>query len=76
MYWAEALAAQDEDTDLKERFTPVAKAFAENESKINDELIGVQGSPVEIDGYYKPNPALVDKAMRPSSTLNEILASV
>lgn len=76
MYWAEALAAQDDDPELKERFTAVAKAMKEQESAINDELIGVQGSPVEIEGYYKPNPVLVENAMRPSKTLNDILASV
>ncbi len=76
MYWAEALANQDEDTELKTRFTPIAEAMAEKESSINDELIGVQGSPVDIGGYFRVDRKKVDVAMRPSETLNEILASV
>jgi len=76
LYWAEALANQDSDAELKERFAPVFKALSDNEEKINEELISVQGSPVEINGYYKPEKALVDTAMRPSSTLNEIISAV
>lgn len=76
LYWAEALAAQDEDAELKSQFTKVAKALSDNETKILDELNGAQGSPVDIGGYYMPDPAKVAKAMRPSETLNGILASV
>lgn len=76
MYWAEALATQNSDADLKVRFAPIAQKMSDNEAKINEELIGVQGSPVDIDGYYKVDWAKTDIAMKPSSTLNEILAGV
>jgi len=76
MYWAQELAAQAEDAEIAEKFKPVAQALTENEQKIVDELNGVQGSPVDIGGYYKPDDALVAKAMRPSETLNKILAAV
>lgn len=76
MYWAEALANQDSDAALKERFAKVFDAMSANEETINGELIGVQGSSVDIGGYYKVDIAKTDTAMRPSSTLNEILASV
>lgn len=76
MYWAEALADQDSDSNLKARFAPIAQAMSENEARINEELIGVQGSPVDIDGYYKVDWAKTDVAMKPSNTLNEILARV
>lgn len=76
MYWAEALAAQDKDATLKAIFTPIAKAFNENEAKINAELIGSQGKPQIIGGYYQPNPELTSKAMRPSETFNAILSQI
>ncbi|SDX66259.1 NADP-dependent isocitrate dehydrogenase [Flavobacterium degerlachei] len=76
MYWAEALAAQTKDSELKAIFTPIAKQLEENEAKINEELIGAQGKPQEIGGYYQPNPELTSKAMRPSGTLNTILAKI
>ncbi|MDR6843633.1 NADP-dependent isocitrate dehydrogenase [Flavobacterium granuli] len=76
MYWAEALAAQDKDAELKAIFTPISAEFIANESKINGELIGSQGKAQEIGGYYQPNPALTDKAMRPSGTFNGILAKL
>lgn len=76
MYWAEALANQDSNIDLKTLFTPIAKSLAENESTINEELIGVQGSPVDIDGYYRIDRSKADDAMKPSETLNRILAGV
>jgi len=76
MYWAQALAAQNDDAELKARFTPVAKALTENESKIVSELVEAQGKPVEIGGYYRPSRDLVSKAMRPSATLNAIIAGV
>lgn len=75
MYWAEALAAQSKDADLKARFAPLAKALLENETKINEELIASQGKPQEIGGYYHPNNDLASKAMRPSDTLNAALAA-
>jgi isocitrate dehydrogenase len=76
MYWAEALAAQDKDAALKATFAPISTAFIANESKINGELIGSQGKAQNIGGYYQPNPALTDKAMRPSETFNTILAKL
>jgi isocitrate dehydrogenase len=76
MYWAEALAAQDKDAELKATFTPVAKAFTDNEATINLELIGAQGKSQNIGGYYQPNPDLTSKAMRPSATFNAILATI
>ena len=76
MYWAEALANQSKDAELKSKFSPVAAALFENESKINSELIGAQGKVQNIGGYYQPNPELTTKAMRPSETFNAILAKI
>ncbi|WP_129751116.1 NADP-dependent isocitrate dehydrogenase [Flavobacterium beibuense] len=76
LYWAQALAAQNKDAELKAKFTPVAQELTANEAKINDELIGAQGKPQEIGGYYHPDFAKTDKAMRPSETLNSILAKL
>lgn len=76
MYWAEALAAQDKDADLKAIFSPIAAEFIANEAQINSELIGAQGKPQTIGGYYQPNPELTSKAMRPSTTFNTILAKI
>jgi isocitrate dehydrogenase len=76
MYWAEALAAQDEDADLRARFEPVARQLVEQESVILEELNGVQGAPVDIGGYYRPDGQKTEAAMRPSQTLNAILASI
>ncbi|MGE9808290.1 NADP-dependent isocitrate dehydrogenase [Janibacter sp. G1551] len=73
LYWAQALAAQDSDAELKERFTGVAQQLADNEQKINDELIGAQGQPVDMGGYYRPDTAKTSAAMRPSATLNGII---
>ncbi|WP_312765720.1 NADP-dependent isocitrate dehydrogenase [Epilithonimonas sp.] len=75
-YWAEALANQTKDADIAAKFAPVAKALTENESKINEELIGSQGKAQEIDGYYRPDFEKTDKAMRPSETLNKILKEI
>jgi len=75
-YWAEALANQTKDADIASKFAPVAKSLTENESKINEELIGAQGKPQEIDGYYRPDFDKTDKAMRPSATLNEIVNGI
>jgi isocitrate dehydrogenase len=72
-YWAQALAAQEGDPALAARFAPIAAALAENEERINAELIGVQGRPVDMGGYYRPDDALTDAAMRPSVTLNAII---
>lgn len=76
LYWAEALAAQDADADLKARFAPLAQALTENELKIVEELNAVQGRPADIGGYYRPNEALVTAAMRPSETFNAALAAL
>ena len=76
LYWAQALAAQDKDADLKAKFTPLAKALTENEAKINAELIGAQGKPVDMGGYYHPDFNKTSSAMRPSATLNAALASI
>jgi isocitrate dehydrogenase len=76
LYWAEALAGQTDDKELKATFTPVAKALTDSEAKIIGELNGVQGKPVDIGGYYRPDNAKVSKAMRPSATLNAIIDSI
>ncbi len=75
-YWAEELANQKDNAELAEKFAPVAKALAENEEAINAELLGVQGSAVELGGYYKPSDEKADAAMRPSAKLNEIVAGL
>ncbi|MFL6003030.1 MAG: NADP-dependent isocitrate dehydrogenase, partial [Nocardioides sp.] len=76
LYWAEELAAQSEDPQLASDFGDLAKRLRDNESAINDELIGVQGSPADIGGYYRPDDAKASEVMRPSKTLNEALASL
>lgn len=76
MYWAEALANQSKDVELKSKFTPIATELISNESKINSELIGAQGKTQNIGGYYQPNSKLTSQAMRPSATLNSILNSI
>ncbi|MBN6151292.1 NADP-dependent isocitrate dehydrogenase [Xanthomonas sp. AmX2] len=76
MYWAQALAAQDDDAALKARFAPLARQLTENEAMIVAELNGVQGKPVDIQGYYRPNLDRVSQAMRPSATFNAALATL
>ncbi len=76
MYWAEALAAQDEDAELKAKFAPLAKALVENEQKILAELSEVQGKAADIGGYYAVDPVKVNAVMRPSSTLNATLEMI
>lgn len=76
LYWAQALAAQDQDADLKARFSPLAQALADNEQKIVEELIAVQGKAVDIGGYYRPDLAKASAAMRPSATFNNALATL
>ncbi|MDY0383571.1 NADP-dependent isocitrate dehydrogenase [Trichlorobacter sp.] len=76
MYWAEALAAQTKDAELAARFAKVAKALQENEEKINAELIGAQGKPQDLGGYYNTDPVKTEKAMRPSATLNAIVDAI
>jgi isocitrate dehydrogenase len=76
LYWAQALAAQSKDAGLQARFKPLAEALAKNEAKINAELIGAQGKPVDIGGYYLPDAAKASAAMRPSATLNAAIAAL
>ena len=76
LYWAQALAAQGADLELKDTFSPVARALQENEQKIVEELASVQGKPVDIGGYYLPDDAMASKAMRPSMVFNKILAEI
>ena len=72
-YWARALADQDADAELKAHFAPVAAALEEKAAQIDAELLGVQGQPVDMGGYYKPDEAKTTAAMRPSAALNEII---
>ena len=76
LYWAQALASQDEDAELKRIFTPVAAEFATNEQNIVAELAAVQGKPTDIGGYYRPDDAKASAVMRPSATFNRILSSI
>ena len=76
LYWAQALADQTENPEVAERFAPLAKALTENEETINQELIDVQGHHAEIGGYYQPDDAKASDVMRPSSTFNDILATL
>ena len=76
LYWAEALSAQDEDPDLKDLFKRVAKSLGDKEAVINEELLQVQGKPVDIGGYYFPEDKKASEAMRPSATLNSIINSI
>ena len=76
LYWAKALAAQDDDADLKAEFAPVAEKLAEQETAILEELNRVQGQPVELSGYYAPDEATLVQAMRPSATFNGIVDAI
>lgn len=76
MYWAEELARQTEDAELAQAFREVASELRANEETINAELLGVQGSPADLGGYYWPKPELVSRVMRPSATLNRIVDSL
>ncbi|MEA2423890.1 MAG: isocitrate dehydrogenase [Thermoleophilaceae bacterium] len=75
LYWSRALADQDEDSELAERFAPLARKLADSEEKILDELSAVQGSPADIGGYYRPDLERATAVMRPSQTLNDVLAN-
>ncbi|MBI2399584.1 MAG: NADP-dependent isocitrate dehydrogenase, partial [Deltaproteobacteria bacterium] len=76
LYWAQALAEQTKDKELQAKFTKAAKELAENEAKINAELIAAQGKPQDIGGYFRPDFAKASKSMRPSATLNAIIDSI
>ncbi|WP_339343947.1 NADP-dependent isocitrate dehydrogenase [uncultured Alcanivorax sp.] len=73
MFWAQALAAQDDDAELKDTFTAIAASLTENEETIVNEMVAVQGSPIDIGGYYNPDFSKASAAMRPSATFNGIL---
>lgn len=74
MYWAQAMAGQNEDAGLKDKFSKLATAMSDNETKISQELIDAQGGPVNVGGYYHPDQDRASKAMRPSATLNQIMS--
>lgn len=76
MYWAEALSKQEEDSDLKKIFSKVAETMSAKEAQINEELISAQGKAIDMGGYYMPDESVLEKQMRPSNTLNEILESI
>jgi isocitrate dehydrogenase len=76
LYWAQELASQTDDAELAARFAPLAERLAAGEAAIVEELNSVQGGPVEIDGYYRPDPAAVTAAMRPSATFNAAIESL
>jgi len=73
LYWAQALAAQDDDAELKAHFTPIAEQLTANEEKIANELLEAQGKPVDLGGYYLNDPKKWSAAMRPSATFNGII---
>ncbi len=74
MYWAQALAAQTQDKELQAHFAPLAKALADNEKQIVEELLSIQGKPTDIGGYYKPDMEKMSVVMRPSTTFNAALS--
>ncbi|WP_112238406.1 NADP-dependent isocitrate dehydrogenase [Kribbella monticola] len=76
LYWAQELAKQTDDADLAKSFTTIAETLAANEQKIVEELLAVQGSPVDLGGYYQPDPAKAAAVMRPSKTWNDTLATL
>jgi len=76
LYWAQALGGQTKDKDLQARFAPVARQLGENEAKIAGDLIAAQGKPMDIGGYYDPDPAKASKAMRPCATFNAIIDAI
>jgi isocitrate dehydrogenase len=76
MYWAQALAEQTKDTELKQKFLKLAQDLSENEDKIFEELLAAQGKPVDLGGYYKTNFEKASKAMRPSETFNAAIEAL
>ncbi|HAK47555.1 MAG TPA: NADP-dependent isocitrate dehydrogenase, partial [Spirochaeta sp.] len=76
LYWAQALAEQDKDVELKKIFTPLAEQLSANEKLITEELLAAQGKPVDIGGYYLPDEEALEKAMRPSTTFNHALEMI
>jgi len=75
-YWAEQLAGQDEDAELKSKFAIVAEQLKSNETKILAEIAAAEGKATDIGGYYMPNDELATKAMRPSATMNAIIDGI
>jgi isocitrate dehydrogenase len=73
LYWARALATQDDDADMKARFAKLTEELGKNEAKINEELLAAQGRPVDLGGYYMPAMEKVSLVMRPSAVFNEII---
>jgi isocitrate dehydrogenase len=76
MYWAQALASQSADLELQKIFKPVAEKLTAAEKQIVAEMVAVQGKPTDIGGYYQPDDTLASAALRPSKTLNDILATI
>jgi isocitrate dehydrogenase len=76
LYWAQALTEQSADKELQSTFKPIAEALTTHEARIVEELLAVQGKPVDVGGYYKPDDAKTTAALRPSGTLNGVLAEV
>jgi len=76
LYWAQALAAQTDDAELQSQFSPFAETLAQNEHAIVEELIAVQGPPIDIGGYYQPDEGKTIAAMRPSELFNDALAAL
>jgi isocitrate dehydrogenase len=74
LYWAQELVSQSADPELAAAFAPVAEALAAGEAAINEELLAVQGQPVDLGGYYRPDADRANEVMRPSPTLNAALA--
>ena len=73
LYWAQALASQDDDAGMKARFAELAEKLAQNEARINEDLLAAQGQPVDLGGYYMPSLEKASQVMRPSVVLNEII---
>ena len=76
MYWADALAVQDKDPELKGKFRTLSDTLLANEDKINEEMLTAQGEAVDVGGYYSPDQELAEKAMRPSQTFNDALSAL
>ena len=76
MYWAQAMSEQDKDKSLRDVFINIANDLEENENKICKEMLAAQGKPVNIGGYYLPDPELTARQMRPSKTFNDIISSM
>jgi len=73
LYWAQELAAQGDDAELAARFAPLARDLEASNEQIQEELLAAQGAPVDLGGYYRPDPVKADAAMRPSATLNQLI---